>query len=374
MRRLAVCGPDYEKRADPRDRFATVPIAGVPLRFGLVHGPDADFNPEAPENRERVLIRTRAFSLNFRDKALMLGAARQLAPDACEAFGSEFAGEVVACGPGVAGLRPGDRVMSNPAYPSSGAPGVMPGVPTNAGSTELQAFHQVKLMRIPDAMSFEVAAAFPIGAQTSYSMIRRLKLRPGQSVLVTAARSNTSLFALQALRHQPVDVYALTTSDRHREEVEALGVKALFRIDPELDELSQDPAVLAAARACQGFNAVIDPYCDVYLPRALEVLAFFARYTTCGVYDQYLDLAGESFRYRGKAGTQLMVHMLVKDVSLIWNCLGHTQDLTRAVADFESGALPVRLDSVHDGEAFGEFLERTYNAPDRFGKVVYRYE
>jgi hypothetical protein len=82
---------------------------------------------------------------------------------------------------------------------------------------------------------------------------------------------------------------------------------------------------------------------------------------------------GETFRYRGKAGTELMVNMLVKDVSVIWNCLGHTQDLVRAVADYQAGALPVTLDSVHTGDAIGAFLERTYNAPDRFGKVVFRY-
>jgi NADPH:quinone reductase-like Zn-dependent oxidoreductase len=373
MRRLAVCGIDYEKKSDRRDRFATVEIAGVPLRFGLVHGPDTGFDAGAAASRDQVLIRTRAFSLNFRDKALMLGAAQRLAPDACEAFGSEFVGEVVACGPGVDRFRAGDRVMTNPAYPSSGVPGLMPGLPTNAGSTELQAFHQAKLIGVPEAMTDEVAAAFPIGAQTSYSMIRRLKLRPGQSVLVTAARSNTSLFAIQALRREPVDVYALTTSDRHRAEIEALGVKGLFRIDPDIEELSQDPGVLAAARACQGFNAVIDPYSDLFLPRSLDVLAFFARYTTCGIFNQYLDLTGGSFRYRGKAGTQLMINMLVKDVSVIWNCLGHTQDLVRAIADHEAGALPVILDSVHTGEAFDRFLERTYNAPDRFGKVVFRY-
>jgi NADPH:quinone reductase-like Zn-dependent oxidoreductase len=351
-----------------------VEVAGVPLRFGLVHGPEPGFEAADAENRDRVLIRTRAFSLNFRDKALMLGAARRLAPDACEAFGSEFVGEVVACGSGVERFRPGDRVMTNPAYPSRGVPGLMPGLPTNAGSSELQAFHQAKLIGVPEAMSDEVAAAFPIGAQTTYSMIRRLELRQGQSVLVTAARSNTSLFAIQALRREPVDVYALTTSERHREELLALGVKQVLCIDRELEELSHDPHVLAAARACQGFNAVIDPFSDLFLPRSLEVLAFFARYTTCGIYNQYLDLVGESSRYRGKAGSDLMFHMLVKDVSIIWNCLGHSRDLERAIADHQAGGLEVTLDSVHTGHAIGPFLERTYNAPDRFGKVVFRYD
>jgi NADPH:quinone reductase-like Zn-dependent oxidoreductase len=205
-------------------------------------------------------------------------------------------------------------------------------------------------------------------------MIRRLKLRQGQSVLVTAARSNTSLFAIQALRREPVDVYALTTSERHREELLALGVKQVLCIDRELEELSHDPHVLAAARACQGFNAVIDPFSDLFLPRSLEVLAFFARYTTCGIYNQYLDLVGESFRYRGKAGADLMFHMLVKDVSIIWNCLGHSRDLERAIADHQAGGLEVTLDSVHTGHAIGPFLERTYNARDRFGKVVFRYD
>lgn len=369
-----MCGSDYAQAAAGADRLATVPIAGVPVSFGLVHGPDPEFDPEAPANRDHVLLRTRAFSLNFRDKAIILRLSRSVASRGCAPVGSEFAGEVVSRGAAVTDLRPGDRVMSNPAYPTSGVAGLLPGLPTNGGSAELQAFHRAKLMKIPEAMSDEVAASFSIGAQTSYGMIRRLGLKPGENVLVTAARSNTSLFAIQALRHQPVDVYAVTTSARHERELRELGISRLFRVDPDIEDFGDDPELLAAARACRGFQAVIDPFSDLFLPRVLDVMAVFGRYITCGIYNQYLDLVDQPFRYRGKAGPELLMTIVFKMISVLGNCLGDTRDLERASDDYAAGKLAVTLDSVHRGDDVGPFLERTYNAPDRLGKVVFRYD
>ena len=55
------------------------------------------------------------------------------------------------------------------------------------------------------------------------------------------------------------------------------------------------------------------------------------------------------------------------------NCLGTTEDLKNALQDYASGDLKVIIDSVFTGNQVGAFFDRTYNAPDRFGKVVYRY-
>jgi hypothetical protein len=34
----------------------------------------------------------------------------------------------------------------------------------------------------------------------------------------------------------------------------------------------------------------------------------------------------------------------------------------------------VAVDSVYSGREVGAFLDRTYNARDRFGKVIYQYD
>jgi NADPH:quinone reductase-like Zn-dependent oxidoreductase len=224
-------------------------------------------------------------------------------------------------------------------------------------------------------MSDEVAAAFSIGGQTSYSMLRRLALRPDDRVLVTAARSNTSLFVLQALRQHSVRVVATTTSERNRAEIEAMGAAPLVVLSRELESFADDPELAALARARSGFSVVIDPFSDLHLPKVLDVMAVHGRYTTCGVYDQYLSLTGEVPTYRGKRGADLLMSIVARNVSILGNCLGTTEDLARAAADCAEGRLHVTLDSVHHGPAaLPAFLQRTFEAPDRFGKVVFVYD
>jgi NADPH:quinone reductase-like Zn-dependent oxidoreductase len=368
-RSLSVCPAQ-----PPRDALAAarVRIAGREVAFAVLPGPEPEFDPQRAEDRERVLVKVRAFSLNFRDKAIILGAATQ--GTSPFAIGSELAGEVLAVGADVAGLAPGDRVIANASYPDSGVPGLAPGLPTNSASCERLVVHAARLFPIPATLPDPVAAAFGIGAQTCWSMARRLKLREGQSVLVTAARSNTSLFAIQALRLQPVRIFALTTSDSDHDRLRELGAERVLRVPAEIADLSESAEVVAAARGVGGFNAVVDPFADLWLGRVVNVMAFFGRYVTCGVYDQYTRFVGEEFRHRGQSGQELLVTIFMKNLSVIGNCLGHREDLRRALADYQAGRVPVVLDSVHAGDAIGPFLERTYNAPDRFGKVVFAWD
>jgi hypothetical protein len=65
--------------------------------------------------------------------------------------------------------------------------------------------------------------------------------------------------------------------------------------------------------------------------------------------------------------------LIVKNVTLMGNCLGTTQDLANALRDWCDGRLQVVLDSVHRAGTLRRFLERSFTAPDRFGKAVYLY-
>ena len=152
-------------------------------------------------------------------------AATNLPDQNFYAFGSDFVAEVLTVGSKVDGLQPGDRVINNNQYPDSGVAGLLPGVPTNHSSKELQVFHQAKLLKIPDSISDEMAAGFSIGAQTAYSMLRKLDVRPGENILVTAAKSKTSLFVINALKHRGVNVYATSTSRKFEEKLLAMGDK-----------------------------------------------------------------------------------------------------------------------------------------------------
>ena len=353
---------------------AEVAIAGVPVHFAVLERPDREFDPDAPENHGMVLVRTRAFSLNFRDKALILGWARRMRPTQYFAIGSELAAEVVACGAGVTRVAVGDRVILNCEYPQrNGEHRPKPGLPTNQASVELAVFPEHKLLPIPPTMSDAEGAAFTIGAQTAYSMVRRIAPVPGETVAVTAARSNTSLFALLALRERGARICALTTSARDHDRLRALGADEVIRVDPSLDRFADDPNVLRAAKAGNGFDGVVDPFLDIHLTRLVDLLAFGARYTSCGIYHQYTALTGRDVQRSGLSSSKVVVALMMRNVNLVANCLGEEADLRRALADHAEGRLQVPIDSVHAEDGMAAFLERSYNDPDRFGKVILRY-
>ena len=195
----------------------TINLEGIPITVGHSDTQEPTFEKDAPENRSAVLLKVRAFSCNYRDKTILikLGKVYGEAP-VYTSIGSEFAAEVMASGSQVTRFHVGDRVMGDNHYVDERTLDVKPGVPVNSSSRRYRILPEAKLIAIPPQMSDEVAASFSIGAQTSYSIVRKLHLQQGAPVLLTGATSNTSLFVLQALRRAGGTVYVTTTSNRRR--------------------------------------------------------------------------------------------------------------------------------------------------------------
>ena len=374
MRSLAISKSDALLSLMPHESIGRFELAGEPLVFCLLQEPSPDFDVTAPANRYRVLVRKRAFSCNYRDKGLIFNGVKSGYKHAYVVIGSEFSGDVVAIGSEVTGFRVGDRVMGDNHY-IGGNPGgeFEEGVPTNAASKEYQTFHQAKLIGIPPEMTYEIAASFSIGAQTSYSMARKLDLVKGARVLVTAAKSNTALCTISALRKHDVEVYASTTSPRFEQELQEMGVRELFHVDSQVG-LARVPRIQSVAREIGGFDGVVDPFFDLHLGSIMSVMAPGGRYVTCGWYDQYLSLIGKQSPYENPSLLRVIMNAMLGNVQIIGNCLGLTRDLERAITDFMAGDFKTVIDSVHSFNREHDFLHRSFDAPDRFGKVIYRYD
>jgi NADPH:quinone reductase-like Zn-dependent oxidoreductase len=348
-------------------------LDGVAIRCGFTEVPAPRFDPAATPRG--VLLRKRGFSVNYRDRALALATALRAPPGRFAVLGSDFVAEVLACGAAVQEFAPGDRVIGNAAFPASGEAGVRPGVPVNSASREFQVLPAAKLMRIPATMPDEVAAGFTIGAQTAASMVRRADPPAGAPVLVTAARSNTALFLIAALRRRGVALHASTTSERHHDRLRALGVAAILRprgTPGQPLRFLQDPAAWEVMGQ-GGYAAVFDPFADLHLPGAVEVLRAGGAYVTCGIEDQRSALVPETAP-PGMRVSEILGGIIARNLTLLGNCLGTTEDLAAAVAAQAAGTLTATLDSVRrdTGDAAG-FLHRSWLAPDRFGKVVFLY-
>jgi NADPH:quinone reductase len=180
------------------------------IRFYEAGGPEVmkweSLEVGAPAAGE-VRVRHAAVGLNFADTYFRSG----LYPAALPAgMGVEAAGVVEAVGAGVPGFVPGDRVTYT-------------GSPLGAYSTErvMSAEHLIKL---PEAIPFETAAAMTMRGLTSAYLLRRIAtLREGDTVLLHAAAGGVGLIFTQWARLLGITVIGTVSSDEKAAVAKAHG-------------------------------------------------------------------------------------------------------------------------------------------------------
>jgi NADPH2:quinone reductase len=129
-----------------------------------------------------LAVDVKAAGCNFFD-ILMTQGRYQVKPPLPFVPGAELAGVVSAVGAEVDGVRVGDRVLAS----------------TPLGAFAEQAVVSARTAwRMPDGMTFEEGAAFPIVYPTSYAaLVLRANLRAGETLLVHAAAGGVGLAAVQ---------------------------------------------------------------------------------------------------------------------------------------------------------------------------------
>lgn len=132
----------------------------------------------------QVLVRQEAVGLNFIDVYHRTGLYPQPLPGS---LGGEAAGVIEAVGPGVDGFAVGDRV----GY-CTGAPGAY---------AQRRVVPVAPLIKLPDDIAFDVAAASMLKGLTAYYLLHRTKaLRAGDVALFHAAAGGVGLIAGQMAR------------------------------------------------------------------------------------------------------------------------------------------------------------------------------
>ena len=138
--------------------------------------------PDPMPGPGQILIDVKAIGCNFPDILIVQGKY-QMKPPLPFSPGHEVAGIVLAVGAGVTRVHPGQRVFA---------------MIDLGGYAERAVADDTRVFAIPDAMSFEEAAAFALVNQTSYSaLVHRARLQPGEWLLVHAAAGGVGLAAVQ---------------------------------------------------------------------------------------------------------------------------------------------------------------------------------
>ncbi len=184
-----------------------------------------------------VLVRVRATALNRAD-LLQIRGLYPPPPGESPVPGLECAGEIEALGPGVSGWQAGDRVMA---------------LLAGGGQAEKVAVPAGQLMPIPDGLDFEHAAALPEVALTAWTnLVVEGKLRPRQSVLITAAASGVGTFAVQLARELGARVLVAGRNIERLNRLRPLGAGACIPLDDSL------PRAVRAITDGPGVDLVIE--------------------------------------------------------------------------------------------------------------------
>jgi NADPH2:quinone reductase len=191
--------------------------------------------PDPVPGPGEALVAVRAAALNFAD-LLMAEGRYQDRPPLPFVPGLEFSGEVIALGEGAAGPPPGTRVAC---YCGHGALAEQVVVPA------------ARLIALPDAMPYDVGAAFLIAYGTSHlALTHKARLAPGETLFVTGAAGGVGLTAVEVGKRLGARVIASARGEAKLAIARAAGADAVIDSDaPDLKE---------ALRALGGVDVVYD--------------------------------------------------------------------------------------------------------------------
>jgi NADPH:quinone reductase len=99
------------------------------------------------------------------------------------------------------------------------------------------------LMRLPDAIDFAMAAAFPCPALTAWQAIEKVPTQPGAPLLIAGAGGSVGHFLVQLAQARGFTVTTLS-SERHFSRLQALGAK--YTLSDPLHNASRFYAVIDA--------------------------------------------------------------------------------------------------------------------------------
>jgi zinc-binding alcohol dehydrogenase/oxidoreductase len=315
-------------------------------------GPEVLVLEEAPDpvpGPGEVLVRLRASALNHLDIWIRKGLPSVPKP---RILGADGAGVVEALGEGVSGLEPGERVVINPGIEAGGGRIHVIGEHGDGTNAELIAVPATNVHPIPEGLSFEEAAAFPLVFETAYRMlVTRAGLREGEWVLAWGIGGGVSTAALAISKALGANVITTSSSDAKLERARELGADATVNhATGDVKEAVQE------ATDGRGADIVVENVGEATWATSLQVAAPGGRITVCGATTGPNPPAG-------------LHRIWWKQLSILGSTMGTGEDFAGAYELVASGRARPVVDEVVPLEEIRAAHERL-EAGEQLGKIV----
>jgi NADPH:quinone reductase-like Zn-dependent oxidoreductase len=335
------------------------------VRFHQHGGPEVLRYEEVPTPAAgpgEVLIGLRAAALNHLD--LFVRSGQTPGVTLPHIGGADGAGVVLASGPGAARHAAGTRVFFDPGLSDGTCDYCARGEHSLCDRWEMLGEHrdgtfaqavvlpEVNLRPIPEALSFEEAAAFPLVFVTAWRMLMtKARVMPGETVLILGIGGGVALAALQIAKQAGARVFVTSSSAEKLKRAQGLGADVL--IDHQETDFSREVWGITKKR---GVDVIVDNVGAATWDRSIRALARGGRLVTCGATS-------------GPKPDEDIRRLFVKQVTIYGSTMGTRHDWEQVTRLLAAKTLKPIVDRVLPLEQAAE-AQALMESQAQFGKIV----
>ncbi|MHA1522043.1 MAG: zinc-binding dehydrogenase [Promethearchaeota archaeon] len=318
---------------------------------------------------EEVLIKTQFGAINHLDLFVLLGWP-SLDLKLPHIMGSDGSGIISTVGEKVKGLKKGDRVTINPGIGCGKCDFCMGGEQSLCNQFQILGEHRdgtfaeyfkissQNVLRIPDTMPFDLAAAAPLTFLTAWRMlVSKANVRPGEFVLVQGASGGVSIAAIQIAKLFGAKVIATTSSAEKMEKTYKIGADVVINYN---ETPNYAKSIFKEHTQKHGIDVAVDSVGQATFPTSVKLLHKGGRLVTCGA------TTGPK--------TEIDIRQIFwKQISLIGSTMSNHQEFTQVMQLIFEGKLKPQIDSDFSLENVKE-AEEYLKKGTQFGKVLIKIQ
>jgi NADPH:quinone reductase-like Zn-dependent oxidoreductase len=323
--------------------------------------------PDPQIDHDQVLIKVKACSLNHFDLLVL----READPDNFTFpfwGGADIAGVVAETGDSVYQSKAGDRVVVNPSLYCGQCEHCLTGEESQCNSygiigdtvpggfAEYIAVDETNLMKLPEQISFEEAAATPLVYQTAWrALITQAGIRPNDDVLILGASGGVGSASIQIAKLVGANVIAVTSTTDKMSYAKQMGA------DIVINRKSGDYwGELAALTDNRGVDVVVENVGAATWAQSLRSLVKGGRLVTYGRTTGHL------------AETDIRL-IFWNQLRIIVNTMANRKEFAEVMQLIFQGKLSPVIDTVFPLEKAKTAYQRLHDG-EQFGKIVIKID